>query len=64
MPIANLSIMEGRNEEQIAALIEAVTEAIHTSLSAPRENIRVIVSEVPRSLWGIAGKSAKELGKH
>lgn len=64
MPIANLSIMEGRNEEQIAALIEAVTEAIHTSLSAPRENIRVIVSEVPRSHWGIAGKSAKELGKH
>lgn len=63
MPIANLSILEGRNEEQIAALIEAVTEAIHQSLAAPRESIRVLVSEVPRTHWGIAGQSAKALGR-
>jgi len=63
MPIANLSILEGRNEEQIAALIEAVTEAIHQSLSAPRESIRVLVSEVPRTHWGIGGQSAKALGR-
>ncbi|HEY4069322.1 MAG TPA: 2-hydroxymuconate tautomerase [Burkholderiaceae bacterium] len=64
MPIARVSIMEGRTDEQKAALIAAVTEAIHHSVDAPYENIRVLIDEVPRSQWGIAGKTAVALGKH
>ncbi|WP_233835826.1 2-hydroxymuconate tautomerase [Paraburkholderia sp. ZP32-5] len=64
MPIARISIMDGRDDEQKAALIAAVTEAIHESLGAPRENIRVLLDEVPRSQWGIAGKTALALGRH
>ena len=63
MPIARLSIMEGRDEKEVAALIAAVTEAIHRSLNAPHRNIRVLVDEVPYTHWGIAGKSAAELGE-
>lgn len=63
MPVARLSIMEGRNEAEIAQLIAAVTEAIHKSLGAPHRNIRVLVEQVPRSQWGIAGKTALELGE-
>ncbi len=63
MPIARLSIMEGRNEEEVARLIAAVTEAIHQSLGAPHRNIRVLVEEVPLTHWGIGGKSAAELGE-
>lgn len=63
MPIARLSIMEGRSTEEVADLIDAVTEAIHQSLRAPRPNIRVLVDEVPLSHWGIAGKTASELGE-
>jgi 4-oxalocrotonate tautomerase len=64
MPIARISIMEGRTDEQKAALIAAVTEAIHQSVAAPYENIRVLLDEVPRSQWGIGGKTALALGKH
>ncbi|TFL11419.1 4-oxalocrotonate tautomerase [Pusillimonas caeni] len=63
MPIARLSIMQGRSAEEVAELIDAVTEAIHQSLRAPRSNIRVLVDEVPLSHWGISGKTALELGE-
>lgn len=63
MPIANITIMEGRDEDKKAYLIEKVTDAIEESISAPRESIRVILNEVPKSHFGIAGKTAKELGR-
>lgn len=63
MPIANITIMEGRDDEKKANLIASITDAIEESLGAPRESIRVILNEVPKSHFGIAGKSAKELGK-
>jgi len=63
MPIARVSIMEGRTEEQIAEVIRAVTEALHRSLGAPYESIRVLVDQVPRTQWGIGGKTAAALGK-
>lgn len=63
MPIARLSIMEGRSEQEIATLIDAVTQAIHASLQAPHRNIRVLVEVVPFTQWGIGGKTAAELGE-
>lgn len=63
MPIARLSIMEGRTKEEIADLITAVTEAMHNSLGAPHRNIRVLVDEVPLSHWGIGGSTAESLGE-
>lgn len=63
MPLAQISLMEGRTDEQKKALIAEVTQAIHTSIDAPVENIRVVINEVPKTHWGIAGKTAKELGR-
>jgi 4-oxalocrotonate tautomerase len=45
------------------ALIEKVTLAIYESLGAPIETIRVIINEMPKQHYGIAGNSAKKLGK-
>ena len=64
MPIARISIMDGRTDEEKAVLIAAVTDAIHQSIGAPVENIRVLLDEVPRTQWGIAGKTAHALGRH
>ena len=61
--MAMIHMMEGRNEEKKAALIAAVTDAICTSLDVPPESVRVIVQDVPKSQWGIGGKTAKELGR-
>ncbi|WP_129658741.1 tautomerase family protein [Rothia uropygialis] len=52
MPLAQLSIAEGRSPEQIRELIRSVTEAVSTSLDAPAENVRVTVNEFPLTHWG------------
>lgn len=63
MPIATINILEGRSEEKKEKLIEKVTEAIHEALEAPYESIRIIINEMPKQHYGIAGKSAKKMGK-
>lgn len=63
MPIAQINILPGRTDEQKAKMISAVTEAIHESLGAPRESIRIIINEIPSTHWGIGGQTAKQLGR-
>ena len=63
MPLAHIYIMEGRTVEQKRAVIEKVTQALHEALSAPKENVRVWIQDVPKENWGIAGVSAKALGR-
>ncbi len=55
MPIVQLQILEGRSEEKIAEVIENVTNTISETLDAPKESIRVIVTEIPKTHWGRAG---------
>jgi 4-oxalocrotonate tautomerase len=63
MPFAQIYLMEGRTEEQKRAVIEKVTAALVEAVGAPKENVRVWIQEVPKANWGIAGVSAKELGR-
>ncbi|HYW91178.1 MAG TPA: 4-oxalocrotonate tautomerase [Gammaproteobacteria bacterium] len=63
MPIAHISILEGRADEQKERLIREVTAAISHSLDAPRESVRVLIHELPKSHWGIGGETAKKLGR-
>ena len=63
MPFAQLYILEGRTEEQKRALIEKVTSAIVEAVNAPKENVRVWIHEMPKENWGIAGVTAKDLGR-
>ena len=63
MPLAQISIIEGRDKEQKAELIRQVTEAIQNAIGAPRENIRVVIYEVASSEWGIGGETAESLGR-
>ncbi|HCA76936.1 MAG: 4-oxalocrotonate tautomerase [Pseudomonadota bacterium] len=61
MPIAHLEILEGRTAEQRAKLISEVTDAISRSIDAPKERVRVIITEVPKANWGIGGVPASEV---
>lgn len=63
MPVAQLNILEGRSDEQKETLIREVSEAICRSLDAPLESVRVIINEMPKQHFGIAGQSAKKLGR-
>lgn len=63
MPFAQIYMLEGRTEEQKRAVIEKVTDALQEAVGAPRETIRVWIQDVPKTNWGIAGVSAKDLGR-
>ena len=63
MPFAQIYLIEGRTEEQKRALIEKVTLAIVDAVGAPKENVRVWLHDVPKQNWGIAGMTAKDLGR-
>ncbi len=63
MPIIQVSLVQGRSEQQKEALIHALTESVHESIGAPRESVRIILVEVPNTDFGIGGKTAKSLGR-
>lgn len=56
MPLAQITIIEGRSAEKKKKLIENVSIAISESLDAPIEAVRVLVQELPASHWGAGGK--------
>jgi 4-oxalocrotonate tautomerase len=63
MPICQIYLLEGRTIEQKRLLIEKVTLAMHESIGAKPETVRVILTEMPKEHFGIGGKSAGELGR-
>lgn len=63
MPFAQIYMIEGRTEDQKRAVIEKVTQALVEAVNAPVETVRVWITEVPKTQWGIAGKTAKDLGR-
>lgn len=56
MPLAEITLIEGRPSDMKIALIEKVTDAIVASLGAPIDSVRVVIREVPASHWGVGGK--------
>jgi 4-oxalocrotonate tautomerase len=60
MPIINIQIMEGRSADTIKRLIASVTDTVAQELDSPKERIRVLVTEIPKTHWGIAGVPASE----
>jgi len=62
MPIIQVHLAEGRTDEQKRRLIDALTEAVVSSLRAPRESVRVLLTDVPKSNWGIGGRSMLDIG--
>ncbi|MGI8384232.1 4-oxalocrotonate tautomerase [Robertmurraya sp. P23] len=55
MPIIQVQMMEGRPKEKIAEVIQNITNTVAETLDAPKESIRVLVTEIPKTHWGVAG---------
>lgn len=52
MPFISVTLTEGRSDEQLRALIHHLTDAAVRALDAPKQNIRVVIHEVPDTHWG------------
>jgi 4-oxalocrotonate tautomerase len=63
MPFAQIYMIEGRTEQQKRAVIEKVSAALVEATGTPIANVRVWIQDVPKENWGIAGVSAKDLGR-
>ncbi|MEQ8183469.1 2-hydroxymuconate tautomerase [Marinobacter salarius] len=61
MPIAQLYILEGRTDEQKENLIREVSEAMSRTIDSPIQRVRVIITEMPKNHFGIAGKPASRV---
>lgn len=46
MPLVNVHMSKGRTPEQKKALMEAITEVMHVCAGAPRESVRVWITEM------------------
>jgi len=55
MPFVEITLIAGRTKDQKNALMKALTDAVETTVGAPRENIRVVIREVPAEHWAVGG---------
>ena len=60
MPLIQLSMLEGRTNEQKIRLIKELTRITCEICSCKPEAVVVILHDVPKENWGTAGKSKAE----
>jgi 4-oxalocrotonate tautomerase len=60
MPLIEIHLLEGRTDDQKKALLAAVTEAVHESIGAPLETIRVWIQEMSPRAFMAAGVLAAD----
>ena len=60
MPIIQITMLEGREQETIEQCIRDVAHSVHNSLGAPLSSIRVIVNEVPKNHFAVGDKLKSE----
>lgn len=59
MPIIHVHVIEGRTDEQLNRLMERLTDAASESLNVKKEQVRVLIQEIPKKHWGVGGKPKK-----
>lgn len=56
MPIVQVELLKGRTVEQKRQMAKKVTEAIVESINCPAEAVRVIIREMSKEDYAVAGK--------
>ncbi len=56
MPLVHVQMASGRDEQQKAALLTAITDAVEAQLGAPRDSIRVWITEFPDTDYMAGGE--------
>ncbi len=56
MPLVNVHMASGRSQEQKKALMNAITDAMEEHIGAPRDSVRVWISEFSNTDFMAAGE--------
>ena len=60
MPVVTVQMWPGRSPAQKRALCKAITDAMVQHADAKPTNLHVIIQEVPKENWGLAGVMGDE----
>jgi 4-oxalocrotonate tautomerase len=60
MPVVTVQMYVGRTQQQKRALVRAITDAMVTHAGAKPDNLHVILQEVPKENWALAGVMGDE----
>ena len=55
MPIVQIHLVEGRDDEKKRLLVKRVTEAVASSLEIPDGAVRIILSEMAKNHYAVGG---------
>lgn len=62
--LVGVMLISGRTEEKKAALLAAVSRAVHQSIDISEQDVRIVITDVPNTDMGMAGGvSAKSAGR-
>lgn len=53
MPVVQITLVQGRDEQKIQKCIRAVARAVSEQLEAPIDTVRVMVTEVPPTRFSV-----------
>ncbi|MFE4896006.1 tautomerase family protein [Peribacillus butanolivorans] len=60
MPIVEMKIREGRDQEIKNRLIENVTQTVSETLGVSPESIRILIYDIPSTHWAIGGETVQK----
>lgn len=60
MPLIQVTLAQGRSPEQLRTLIAKLTDAAVEAIDAPKQNVRVVLYEVPRTHWAAGDVTLQE----
>lgn len=61
MPVVHVYMWAGRSEEVKGKIIEGITRVFTENLGIPAEAVTVVIHDIPRENWGMAGKQASRI---
>ncbi len=59
MPIVQVSVWEGFGEKNARTVIHGITK-VFVDMGIPGHAVEVVLHEVPKTHWGVAGEPASE----
>ena len=58
MPVIRIDLWKGRAKEMRRELIKKLTETVVDTIGCPSKAVHIIINEVEKDNWGIAGEVA------
>jgi 4-oxalocrotonate tautomerase len=60
MPVIIINMLEGRSAEKKRKLLRKVTDAVVEALELEPESVRIIINEIPKENFAVAGLPIEE----